>query len=620
MEKYFDISEELKKLPQSPGVYFMYNDAEEVIYIGKAVHLKNRVRQYFQKGKGKSVKIERMVSQIKRFEYIITDTEMEALILECNMIKEHHPRYNTMLTDDKAYPYIKVTVQEAFPRVMFARRVERDKAKYFGPFPSAGAVKSTIELIRKIYQIRNCNRRLPRDIGRERPCLNYHIHQCKGPCQGYISQEDYRASIEKALKFLSGDYKGVLTELRHSMEEASLKLEFEKALEYKNLMESVQQISERQKMEYTEGEERDLVACGLGEEEAVIQIFFIRGGRLIGRDHFYIRREGVEEEELLSSFLKQFYGGTPYIPKEIILPKEIEERALLEEWLGQKRGHRVLIRVPKKGEKEKLMELATQNAEMILKGNRERLKREEDRSVGAVRELEALLNLSSLNRMEAFDISNIGGFLSVGSMVVYEGGKPKKSDYRKFKIKSVEGPDDYGSLKEVLSRRFARGIKEQTEKDGGKGFTKFPDLILMDGGRGQMRIAEELLKDYGLLIPVCGMVKDEYHRTRGLYYKGREITLPKDSKSFHLITRIQDEAHRFAITFHRKLRGKQQIRSILDEIPKVGEKRRKILMKHFSNMEEIRKASVEDLRQIPGLNASVAQSIFDFFHEEKRLP
>ena len=611
----FDIQEELKKLPGRPGVYLMHDEKDEIIYVGKAISLKNRVRQYFQSSRNKGVKIEQMVTHIARFEYIVTDSELEALVLECNLIKEHRPKYNTMLMDDKAYPFIKVTVDEPFPRIMLARRIVKDKAKYFGPYTSAGAVKDTIELIRKLYNIRSCSRRLPRDIGKERPCLNYHIHQCKAPCQGYISQEDYRKAIDEVLSFLNGNYDGVLKNLEKKMTDASEAMEFEKAIEYRELIGSVQKIAQKQKITDTAGEDRDILAVAVENTDAVVQVFFIRGGRLIGRDHFYLRLTGEESTtEILSSFLTQFYAGTPYIPAELMLPEEVEDAALLEEWLSGKRGHKVHIKVPKKGTKEKLVELAGENARLVLSKDKERLKREEGRTIGAVKEIEKLLGLERVVRMEAYDISNISGFASVGSMVVYEKGKPKRNDYRKFKIKSVQGPDDYASMNEVLTRRFQHGLNDQKEgKDMGS-FQAFPDLILMDGGKGQVNVALQVLEKLGLHIPVCGMVKDDNHRTRGLYYQNREIPIDKNSEGFKLITRIQDEAHRFAIEFHRKLRSQGQIHSVLDDIPGVGPARRKDLMRHFQNLDAIKSAEVEELKKLPSMNEKSAQEVYKFFH------
>lgn len=611
----FDIQEELKKLPGKPGVYIMHDEKDNIIYVGKAISLKNRVRQYFQSSRNKGAKIEQMVTHIRRFEYIVTDSELEALVLECNLIKEHRPKYNTMLMDDKAYPFIKVTVEEPFPRVMLARKMVKDKSKYFGPYTSAGAVKDTIELIRKLYQIRSCNRKLPRDIGKERPCLNYHIHQCKAPCQGYISQEEYRESVNEVIHFLNGNYDIILKELEERMEEASEALEFEKAIEYRELLTSVQKIAQKQKITDTAGEDRDILAVAVEEEEAVVQVFFIRGGRLIGRDHFYLKiAKGETQSEILSSFIKQFYAGTPYIPPRLMLPEEIEDLAVIEEWLTKRRGHRVRLIVPKKGTKEKLVELAKKNAQLVLSTDKERLKREEGRTIGAVKELEKLLGLTGIVRMEAYDISNTNGFESVGSMVVYEKGRPKRNDYRKFKIKGVQGADDYASMEEVLTRRFEHGLREKEEGKEMGGFTLFPDLILMDGGKGQVNVALRVLDKLRLNIPVCGMVKDDSHRTRGLYYQNEEISIDKDSESFKLITRIQDEAHRFAITFHRQLRSQGQVHSILDDIPGVGPARRKDLMRHFENIEAIKNATVEQLKELPSMNEKSARDVYNFFH------
>lgn len=611
----FDIQEELKKLPGKPGVYLMHDEKDEIIYVGKAVSLKNRVRQYFQSSRNKGAKIEQMVTHIRRFEYIITDSELEALVLECNLIKEHRPKYNTMLMDDKAYPFIKVTVEEPYPRVLLARRMAKDKSRYFGPYTSAGAVKDTIELIRRLYHVRSCNRKLPRDIGKERPCLNYHIHQCKAPCQGYISEEEYRKSIQEVLRFLGGNYEGILKDLEEKMNQASEDLEFERAIEYRELLSSVQKIAQKQKITDTAGEDRDILAVASEGEDAVVQVFFIRGGRLIGRDHFYLKiGEGDGAGEILSSFVKQFYAGTPYIPAEIMLPEPVADAEVIEEWLSGKRGRKVHIRIPQKGMKEKLVELAEKNAALVLNTDRERLKREEGRTIGAVKELEKILGLTGIRRMEAYDISNTSGFASVGSMVVYERGKPKRNDYRKFRIKGVQGPDDYASMEEVLTRRFQHGLEEQKEGKDLGGFREFPDLILMDGGKGQVNVALEVLEKLGLSIPVCGMVKDDNHRTRGLYYNNTELPIDRDSECFRLITRIQDEAHRFAITFHRQLRGKSQVHSVLDDIPGVGPARRKDLMRHFENIEAIRNADIEELKKLPSMNEKSARDVYHFFH------
>ena len=611
----FDIQEELKKLPARPGVYIMHDEKDHIIYVGKAISLKNRVRQYFQASRNKGVKIEQMVTHIRRFEYIVTDSELEALVLECNLIKEHHPKYNTMLMDDKTYPFIKVTTGEAFPRVVLSRKMLKDKAKYFGPYTSSQAVRDTIDLIHKLYHLRSCNRSLPRDIGKERPCLNYHIKQCDAPCQGYISQEEYGKAVNEVLRFLNGNYDAVLKELEEKMNAASESLEFERAIEYRELISSVRKVAQKQKITDSSGEDRDILAVASEEEDAVVQVFFIRGGRLIGRDHFYLRiSKGESPSEILNSFVMQYYAGTPFIPAELMLQDEVEDRELLEEWLSSKRGQKVAIKVPKKGTKEKLVELARENALLVLSKDKERLKREEGRTIGAVKEIAALLDLDKIVRMEAYDISNTNGFESVGSMVVYERGRPKRNDYRKFKIRGIQGADDYGSMREVLTRRFTHGLKEREENVELGKFTSFPDLIMMDGGKGQVNVALQVLDELHLHIPVCGMVKDDHHRTRGLYYQNEEIPIDRSSEAFRLITRIQDEAHRFAVEYHRQLRGKGQVHSILDDIEGIGPARRKALMRHYMSLDDIRKAKIEELAQIPSMNEKAAESVYKFFH------
>ena len=613
----FIIEEELKKLPAKPGVYIMHGEKDEIIYVGKAISLKNRVRQYFQRSRNKGAKIERMVTHITRFEYIITDSELEALVLECNLIKEHRPKYNTMLKDDKSYPFIKVTVNEPYPRVLFARRMKKDKARYFGPYTSGGAVKDVIELVRKLYQVRSCNRSLPRDTGKDRPCLYYHMKQCKAPCQGYISQEEYRKNINKVIKFLNGDFQDTIDELMVKMQKASEEMRYEDAMEYRDLIHSIEKIGERQKITGYGQEDRDIIAVAMDESEdlrdqdAVVQVFFIRDGKLIGRDHFYLRvAKGDTKAQVLSSFLKQFYAGTPFIPSEIMLQSEIEDADIIEEWLTTRRKQKVHIRVPKKGTKEKLVELALENARMVLSKDRERIKREEGRTIGAVHEVEDWLGLENVVRMEAYDISNISGFESVGSMVVYEKGRPKRSDYRKFKIKWVQGPNDYASMEEVLTRRFTHESNGEFDS-----FARLPDLILMDGGRGQVNIALKVLNNLGISIPVCGMVKDDHHRTRGLYFDNVEIPIDTSSEGFRLITRIQDEAHRFAIEYHRSLRSKEQVHSILDDIPGIGDTRRKALLRKFKSVENIRDASEEELAQTESMNAGSARQVYEFFHK-----
>ena len=612
----FLIEEELKKLPGKPGVYIMHGEKDEIIYVGKAVSLKNRVRQYFQSSRNKGAKIEQMVTHITRFEYIVTDSELEALVLECNLIKEHRPKYNTMLKDDKTYPFIKVTVNEPYPRVLFSRTMKKDKAKYFGPYTSSTAVKDVIELVRKIYMVRSCNRSLPRDCGKDRPCLYYHMKQCTAPCQGNVSEEAYKQNIGQVLHFLNGNFQETIDQLTEKMMAASEDMRFEDAAGYRDLINSIRRIGERQKITTYGEEDRDIIAVAMDESEdlreqdAVVQVFFMRGGRLIGRDHFFLSvARGDTKAQVLSSFLKQFYAGTPFIPAEIMMQTEIEDGEIIEDWLSARRKQRVHIRVPKKGTKEKLVELAKENAWMVLSKDRERIKREEGRTIGAVKEIEDWLGLKDIVRMEAYDISNISGFESVGSMVVYEKGKPKRSDYRKFKIKWVQGPNDYASMEEVLTRRFTHESKGEYDS-----FSILPDLILMDGGRGQVNIARKVLGELGIDIPVCGMVKDDNHRTRGVYFNNVEIPIDTSGEGFHLVTRIQDEAHRFAIEYHRSLRSKEQVHSVLDDIPGIGETRRKALMRRFRSIENIRDASVEELSQTESMNVQSAEAVYQFFH------
>ena len=655
-ENIFNIEEELKKLPASPGVYIMHDKYDEIIYVGKAISLKNRVRQYFQSSRNKTAKIEKMVSRIARFEYIITDSELEALVLECNLIKEHRPRYNTMLKDDKSYPYIKVTVSEEFPRVLFSRTMKKDKNRYFGPYTSAGAVSDTIDLIHKLWKLRTCTRNLPKDIGKERPCLNYHIKQCNAPCQGYISQEEYAHSVEQVLEFLNGNHKPVVKMLEEKMMAASEEMEFEKAIEYRELINSVKKIAEKQKITSQSMEDRDIIAMARDNEDAVVQVFFVRDGKIIGREHFHVSVATAEDEkQIIGSFVKQFYAGTPFIPREVWVQQEFREMRLIQEWLTKRRGQAVKFVVPKKGQKNRLVELAAKNAKLVLDQDKEKIKREELKTIGAMNQIGEWLGLEHVKRIEAFDISNISGFESVGSMVVYEDGRPKRNDYRKFKIKTVQGPNDYASMEEVLTRRFEHGLEELRElgipgagqtfrantESGGSveetdkrvtmdgdaeleneisetkfgSFTRFPDLIMMDGGRGQVNVALKVLEERRLNIPVCGMVKDDNHRTRGLYYNNVEIPIDRFSEGFKLITRIQDEAHRFAIEYHRSLRSKGQVKSVLDDIEGIGPARRKALMRRFQSLEAVRDASVEELAATEGMNRRAAESVYNFFHK-----
>ena len=621
----FQIEEELKKLPVQPGVYIMHDAKDAIIYVGKAISLKNRVRQYFQSSRDKTAKIKQMVSKIARFEYIVTDSELEALVLECNLIKEHRPRYNTMLKDDKTYPYIKVTASEEYPRILFSRQMKKDKNKYFGPFTSAGAVKDTIELIRKIYRIRACSRKLPQDMGKDRPCLYYHIHQCDAPCQGYISQADYQKSVKQAVGFLNGQYEPVMKYLEEKMRTASETMEFEKAIEYRDLLESVRKVAQKQKITSQSMEDRDIIAMAKDERDAVVQVFFVRDGKLIGREHFHMNLTGSESKaEILNSFVKQFYAGTPFVPHEIWVQEELEDAEVIASFLTARRGQKVRFVVPKMGEKERLVELAEKNAKMVLSQDKEKIKREELRTIGAMNQIGSWIGLSGIKRVEAYDISNISGFESVGSMIVYENGRPKRNDYRKFRIRTVQGPNDYASMREVLLRRFSHGLEEtkKLQAEGGDlamgSFTRFPDLLMMDGGRGQVNIALEVLRELQLEIPVCGMVKDDNHRTRGLYYQNVEIPIDRHSEGFQLITRIQDEAHRFAIEYHRSLRGKEQVRSVLDDIKGIGPARRKSLMRTFKTIEAVREASVEELEAAPQMNRAAAEAVYIFFRDDKQ--
>lgn len=611
--KEFNIENELKKLPAKPGVYLMHDASDEIIYVGKAIKLCNRVRQYFQRSKKPTAKIEQMVSHVAYFEYIVTDSEMEALILECNLIKKHRPRYNTMLMDDKAYPYIRITVDEDFPRVMLAHKQVRDKSRYFGPYPSGLAVKDTLELVHKLFGIRTCNRVLPRDQGKERPCLNYHIGQCMGPCQGYVTKEEYGKQIDRVISLLNGNYVQLRKELEEKMKAAAAELEFETAAKYRDLAEGITKIAQQQKITDSSSlNDRDVIASAIEGTDAVVQVFFVREGKLIGRDHYHVSVAGGDTEaDVLSSFIKQYYAGTPFLPGEIYIPCELEDMEIISSWLSKKRGKKVELLVPKRGRKEKMLELAAQNAKIVLRQDKDRIKREEERTTGALKEIEGWLNLPHIYRMEAYDISNTSGMESVGSMVVFEGGRPKRNDYRKFKIRTVQGPNDYASMYEVLTRRFERAIKNSDS------FSRLPDVIMMDGGRGQVNMALEVLDKLGLSIPVCGMVKDDHHRTRGLYYNNVELPIDTHSEGFHLITRVQDEAHRFAIEYHKSLRGKKEIHSILDDIPGIGPKRRLALMRQFGDIYAIREATVAQLSDVEGMNERAAEAVYEFFRSSR---
>ncbi len=611
----FNLEEELKKLPAKPGVYLMHDKSDEIIYVGKAIKLKNRVRQYFQESRHVTPKIRRMIEQIAWFEYIVTDSELEALVLECNLIKEHSPKYNTMLKDGKSYPFLKATVQEAYPRLLFAREMKRDGAKYFGPFVSSRAIRDTIELANKLFHLRSCHRSLPRDIGKDRPCLYHQIGQCPAPCQGEVPQERYRADFEKALKFLGGDTGRIIGELTEKMTEASENLDFEEAAQYRDLIDSIRRVTERQKITAEDNEDRDIVALARGGDEAVVQVFFIRGGKLIGREHYYLT--GVEYEEngqVLSAFIKQMYSGTPYIPREIWTECEVDDGEAILDWLSAKRERKVYFRIPRRGEKERLLELAKRNAYMVLTQDAERIRAERAKTIGAMEEIQSLLGMEGLTRVESYDISNINGFETVGSMVVFEEGKAKKNDYRKFRIRSVKGPDDYRAMEEMLTRRFEHSRREGLSD--GDSFAHLPDIIFMDGGKGQVNVAESVLLNLDITIPVCGMVKDDHHRTRGLYFRNREIPIDTHSQGFRLITRIQDETHRFAIEYHKLIRSKGQVHSLLDDIPSIGPARRKALMRHFQSLEEIGQATEEELARVPGMNALSAREVYRFFRKD----
>ncbi len=610
----FDLEAELKKLPDKPGVYLMHDKEDHIIYVGKAVVLKNRVRQYFQKSRNVSPKIARMIEQIAWFEYIVTDSELEALVLECNLIKEHNPKYNTMLKDGKSYPFLKATIQEDFPRFVLARQMKRDGAKYFGPFTSGAAIRDTIELLNKLFHLRNCRKVLPRDVGKERPCLYHQMGQCPAPCQGGVDREEYRENFQKAVSFLNGNTKEVLKDLQQKMEQLAQNMQFEEAAVYRDLIDSVRQVTERQKITSGDQEDRDIIAIARKEDEAVVQVFFIRGGKLIGREHYYLT--GVLEEaegHILSAFIKQMYAGTPYVPRELWTECEPEDSGAILEWLAKKRGHKVMFRHPKRGEKVRLLDLAKRNAHMVLAQDAEKLKQEREKTLGAMEEIERLLGLQGLNRVESYDISNINGFETVGSMVVFEKGRAKKNDYRKFRIRTVTGPDDYHSMEELLTRRFTHGQRQElAEMDS---FRLFPDVIFMDGGKGQVNVAERVLQELKIDIPVCGMVKDDHHRTRGLFFRNEEIPIDIHGQGFRLITRIQDETHRFAIEYHRQIRGKAQVHSILDDIPTIGTARRKALMKYYESLDDIKKATVEELKEVPGMNERSAKAVVEFFRE-----
>ncbi len=614
----FDIKEELKKLPSDPGVYIMKNEADEVIYVGKAKVLKNRVRQYFQNSQNHSAKVISMVNHIDHFEYIVTGSEMEALILENSLIKKYSPKYNIRLKDDKTYPYIKISTNEEFPRVFMTRQYKKDKAKYFGPFTSGYTVKENLELINKIWALRRCQKQFPRDFNKERPCLNYHIGQCKAPCNQLISSEEYDKMVNEVIDFLSGKTTDIIKKLRKNMEDASENLEFEKAAEYRDTIKNIKVLNEKQIIENMHINDRDIVGFARKNNECVMQVFFIRGGKITGREHFMIEDcQDNSDKEIMTDFIQQFYSGTPFIPKEIILQCDIDDFELVSNWLSETKGQRVHILIPIKGERRRLVDMAKNNAQITLDKFGEHIKNEHKKTTGALAEIKAALGIGfDLHRIESYDISNTQGFESVASMVVYEDGIPKRSDYRKFKIKTVAGPDDYASMYEVITRRFTRYINETSDSSAKQtGFHKLPDMLFLDGGKGQISAVTEALESLGLSVEICGMVKDDRHRTRALLYKGKEIKLPYTSEGFKLITRIQDEVHRFAIDYHRKLRAEKQIHSILDDIKGIGDVRRKALMRHFGDISKIRSAELIELEQVEGMNKKSAEAVYNFFRK-----
>ena len=619
----FNIDEELKKLPDSPGVYIMKDDHGEIIYVGKAISLKNRVRQYFQSLRSSTPKVNAMVKNISEFEYIIVDNEIEALILESNLIKKHKPKYNVLLRDDKSYPYIKVTTNEKYPRVIKTRKVLKDGAKYFGPYPSGYAVNDTLEIIRNLYPIRTCNLKLDGTRVIDRPCLNYYIERCLAPCQGNVDEKRYGEMINEIIMFLNGKEDKLVEVIEGKMVEASKKMDFENAAKYRDQINSLKLILEKQKIVSTNIVDQDVIGIARGIEEVCVQVFFIRSGKVVGREHFILYDvEHLERSEILSSFVKQFYLGTAYVPKEVFIEIEFEDMEVVSKWLSEKRGSKVSIRIPKRGEKSKLMEMVRTNALNTLNQYSETNKRKAMEREESLEELAELLDLEHIPyRIEAFDISNIQGVESVGSMVVFEDGKQKKSDYRRFKIRTVEGPDDYGSMKEIIERRFERGLKERAFMKENqievKGFSNFPDLIMMDGGKGQVNVAKAVLMELGLDMPVCGLVKDDYHNTRGIIYDNNEIELPKDSSTFRFITRIQDEAHRFAISYHRSLRSKKMFKSDLDNIKGIGDVRKKSLLKSLGSIESIKNASIDELSKVDGMNRAVAEEVYNYFRAKK---
>ncbi|CCK99854.1 excinuclease ABC subunit C [Clostridioides difficile] len=602
----FDIQEHLKKLPSEPGVYLMKDKYDHIIYVGKAISLKNRVRQYFQSSKNHTSKVKSMVKNIYKFEYIITDSELEALILECNLIKRYRPKYNVVLRDDKTYPYIKVTTNEDYPRILKVRRVLKDKAKYFGPYTNITAVNDTLELISSTYPIRSCKIDIDKAIkNKTRPCLNLHINKCLGPCTGNVSKEEYGKMIEEIIMCLSGKEEKLMELLKEKMNESSMNFRFEEAAVYRDKIKSLEEMIQKQKIDATVSDlNQDVVAMARAHNEACVQVFFIRNGKIVGREHFIL--EGVMDSpraSILSSFVKQFYNEQEYIPKELIIEDEIEDSCILEEWLSSKKGQKVAIRVPQKGEKKSLVEMVRKNAVEYLEKFSDMNKRKYEKSIGALEELKQILNLEKLPiRIEAYDISNIQGVDSIGSMVVYTNAKKDKKEYRRYKIKTVIGPNDYDSMAEIVDRRLKHG--------------NLPDLILLDGGKGQVSAVKKVLELNDVDIPLWGMYKDDKHRTKGLICKEKEIELDKTTNLYRFIASIQEEVHNYAITYHRSLRNKALTKSILDDIQGIGEKRKKSLLNHFKDVDAIKKATMEELLEVDGMNKSIADNVYNFFRKE----
>lgn len=611
----FDIQEELKKLPEKPGVYIMKDINREIIYIGKAVVLKNRVRQYFQSLSKQTPKVQAMVPKIKEFEYIVTDTELEALILECNLIKKYRPKFNIMLKDDKTYPYIKVTMNEEFPRILTTRKVEKDGAKYFGPYTSGFAVKDTIDLIKKLFPIKSCNKVFTKDARKQRPCLNYHIYQCLGPCQGDVNKEEYRALMNDICSFLGGKQEEIIKRLESEMVKASEDMEFEKAAALRDKITSLRHIAQKQKVVSTAMEDQDVVAFSKDPTDSCVQVFFIRGGKLIGREHFIFEGAGdVSDSELMTSFIKQFYSSASYVPGELVLQEDVDEIDIIEKWLSSKREAKVHIKVPRKGEKLKLVEMVSQNALIALNQFKDNIRNQDTLAKEGIAKLKELLELEGVpQRIEAYDISNTGSTEIVASMVVFEGGHPAKKEYRRFKVKSLDSQNDYGSMQEVIYRRFNRALKEKEETSSEAKFSRLPDLILADGGLGHVNSVLSVLREMNISIPVAGMVKDQNHRTRGIISTDKEFDLSKDLNLLRFITSIQDEAHRFAIEYNRKLVQKRYKGSELDEIEGIGPKRKKALIKHFGSLKNIKQAQIDDLTAVDGINPELAKKIFEYF-------